>query len=525
MKHIALPAVMVGLLAGACAMPAAGDEIDDLVKKLNPPARFGGHRPQFHFREQTFTFQEPRGPIKRTWRLIMDGNRYVALLREGDIQLLARSPAAAPTVLRMPTGRYHLDNLLGPSLPTHAFIQKKVNYTLQGRSNVNETDHFRFGGKTMTLVRRYKGGGNEVLSQFALSVHPIFGYMIEGRTKVTFRKPPTTNRETTSGAFCPGCYVPWPNQWIFDRTVFCPGGTTEYRGWANNLLAMDRVDSKKEGFTWRDGGFIAYLNRKTGWSLCRTRDDGGPDATMSLRTAHNDFHIKIPFPDELAKDEAEREVYQSTHRMFCMPPELTKHVWDNMKLIPVGKEAVIIRIGTKETFEDQPIALTEPVRGLVWTSNEPKLTDRDSYSGKKSLIIKGTEWPNLPQVSLLPNRKYRLEAMFKVKNLTGEERLEHRRQHDLKAARDRRAGQQVEPYVALKKYAEAYITGHLYEWTPHDKKWLVRQQTSVASGQNSDWQKVELEFTCPKWDAFINIVFVVDSGWAYMDDFSLMRVP
>jgi len=524
MKHIGFRTALAAVLAAASATVAGADEIDELVKKLQPPARFINYRPRFHHREQTFTFQHARGPIKRTWRLIMDGKRHVALLRDGDIQLLARSPGTAPTVLRMPTGRYHLDNLLGPSLPTDPFIQKKIRYTPQGGSNVNETDHLRFGGKSMTLVRRYRGGGSEVLSQFALTVDPIFGYMIEGRTKVTFGKPPT-RRETTSGAFCPGCYVPWPGRRIFDRTVFCPGGTTEYRGWANNLLAMDRADQREEAFTWRDGGFIAYLNRKTGWSLCRTRSDGGGDAPMSLDGAHNDFQIKIPFPEELEKDRADREVYRSTHRMFCMPPELTKHVWDNMKLLPVGKEAVIIRIGAKETFEDQPVALTEPVRGLVWTSGGPELTDRDSYSGKKSLIIKGTQWPNLPRVCLLPNRKYRLEAMFKVKDLTGEQRVERRRQYDLEAARLRQAGKTPEPYAAPKQHAEAYITGHLYEWSPDSRQWLVRQQTSVARGDKSEWQKVELEFTCPKWDAFIHIVFVVDSGWAYMDDFSLMRVP
>lgn len=509
------------LAAGTCL----ADEIDDLVKKLRPPARFAGHAPRFHFREQTFTFQHARGPVKRTWRLIMDGRRHVALLRDGDIQLLAHSPQTAPTELEMPTGRYHLDNLIGPSLPTGQFISRKISYTRDGRSNVNQTDHFRLGGKTVTLVRYYRGRGHEASSKFVLGVDPIFGYTITGTQEVGFTKPPKPeDRKTTTGAFCPGCYVPWPEKWIYDRTVFCPGGTKDYRGWANNLIAMDRADSSKRTFTWRDGGFIAYLNRKTGWSPCRTRSDGGPDAPMTLCNAHNDFHITVPFADSLPEDRFKREAYKVVHRLFFMPPELTGHVWDNMKLLRVGDSAVMIRVGVKEGFEDQPVKLNKPVRGLVWTSNAPQLTTEEAYAGQQSLIIEGTQWPNLPQVSLQPNAKYRLEAMFKVQNMTADERKAHREAYEDEAARLRQAGETVPKYVPPKRYAEAYITGHLYEWTPHDKKWLTMQMTDVARGDKKEWQKVSLEFTCPKWDAFINVVFVVDSGWAYMDDFSLMKV-
>jgi hypothetical protein len=38
------------------------------------------------------------------------------------------------------------------------------------------------------------------------------------------------------------------------------------------------------------------------------------------------------------------------------------------------------------------------------------------------------------------------------------------------------------------------------------------------------WQKVSLEFTAPKWGAFINIVFVANACTAYMDDFSLTPI-
>lgn len=524
MKRFVLLLAAASLLAAAAPAPCGADEVLDLIRKLNPPRRFGGYTPQFHYTQRTFTFNHVGGPQKRTWRLIMDGKRHVALIRSGDIQLLAFSPQTAGTTLRMPTGRYHLDTTLGASLPTHQFIQRKIRYRLDGRSNVNETDHFQGGGRTITLVRHFEDRQVEVLHKFTLSCHSIFGYMVTGKYHVTFKQEPT-KRETTSGAFCPGCYVPWPEQWIYDRTVFCPGGTTEYRGWANNLIAMDRVDGNKKAFTWRDGGFIAYLNRKTGWSPCRTREDGGPDAPMSLCNAHNDFHIKVPFPEKLKTDKAEREVYEATHRLFALPPEATRYIWDHMKLIPVGRSAVMIRIGVLEDFEKQPVPLTEPVRGLVWTSGEPSLTTLHSHSGERSLVIKGRQWPNLPQVSLLPSTKYRLEAWFKVENMSVEQRAAHRKRYDEQAETIRKAGQTPPPYQPPKRYAEAYVTGDFYQWSPHDRRRLLRQRTSVARGDKSDWQQVVLEFTTPKWDPFIDVVFYCEDGTAYMDDFSLKRAP
>jgi len=44
---------------------------------------------------------------------------------------------------------------------------------------------------------------------------------------------------------------------------------------------------------------------------------------------------------------------------------------------------------------------------------------------------------------------------------------------------------------------------------------------SIARPDTDEWQKVNLEFTAPKWGAFINIVFIADACTAYMDDFYL----
>jgi hypothetical protein len=159
----------------------------------------------------------------------------------------------------------------------------------------------------------------------------------------------------------------------------------------------------------------------------------------------------------------------------------------------------------------------------VWTSGQPSLTTLHSHSGERSLVIKGRQWPNLPQVSLEPETKYRLEAWFKVENMTAAERRAHRQAYDEQAARLRRKGEPVPAYKPPRKYAQAYVTGDFYEWSPHDPQRLLRQKTTLARGDRPDWQQVSLEFTTPKWDPFIDLVFYCDDGTAYLDDFSLMK--
>ena len=68
---------------------------------------------------------------------------------------------------------------------------------------------------------------------------------------------------------------------------------------------------------------------------------------------------------------------------------------------------------------------------------------------------------------------------------------------------------------------EAYITGHLYESSPHQNVWIVEQKMNSAGPGGDEWQKVSLEFTASKWGPFINIVFIANACTAYMDDFSL----
>jgi hypothetical protein len=504
------------------------DEVDQLVKKLQPKQRFADYEPRWRVVTRQFRFHHEGGKVKKkVWRLLMDGDKYVALLRTGDIALLAFTPDSARTKLNMPTGRYHLDTIIGPMISTNQFIQKKVYYTLVGDLDVNETDTWEKdpNAGTITLVRSSKTDKRHVVNRFVFSVDPVFGYQVDGHYRVVFEDRPK-KRSFGGWTFCPGNYPPWKKDALYDRTVYCPGGgRTDYVGWANNLVNMDRCDADGDRFTWRDGGFIAYLNPRTGWSPVRTRDDGCPDVRMRLCNAHNDFHVHIPFPKKLPTDQQGRPVFTAHHRLMALPPELTRHVWENVKLIGTGQSSLIVKIGQQETFEKQPVSLTEPARGIVWTSHHPPLSEKHARSGKKSIVIRGRQWPNLPQVGLFRNSRYVLEAYVKVRPWTEEQLAAARKKDARRREKLKKKGKELPPEIDWDNVKPAaYMKADFYEWSPHSGKMLKKHRTNVASVDKEGWQRIAVELETPEWDPFVNISFHCDYGTAYLDDFHLKLV-
>ena len=214
-----------------------------------------------------------------------------------------------------------------------------------------------------------------------------------------------------------------------------------------------------------------------------------------------------------------------------------------MKLISVGLNAVACRIGTTEDFETQPVPLTEPVRGLAWTTHPPEVTTTDAHSGKKALVLRGEYGvndprvhiePDIPQIPLRPKAKYLLEAWFRVENMTDAERADYLDAYKKMAAdlarknkaRTERGEEELEipKYLAPKPHGQVYMTAHLYETSPKGRRWLLPQKTTAASGYKTAWQKVSLEFTTPAWDPYVFISVVCDSGSAIMDDFTFKRI-
>ncbi len=524
-------AMLVAVAAALAAGAASGGEIDDLAVKVKPAARYQDYRADFRAEVRRFTFHHAGGKVEeKDWRAVLDGDKVVALLRSGDINLIARCPDLAKKTLDITTGRYHLDAMLGASLPTWQWLRAvKVHGAIyaEGEAVVGPEDRWEGGGETLTLVRELKAPPDRhVVHRFVFRVDPVFGYRVDGHYDAGLKELPTgKDRKFTSGAFCPGCYTVWPETAIYDRTVVTPAGTDGFHGYANNVINMDRFDGDRDRTTWRKNGFIAYLDPKTGWSVVRTRCASGGVPRMPICNAHNDFHIHIPLDEQYERGPDGLYHLRFHHRLMALPPEMTRYVWDHMEMPSMGGPKVFIRFGRVEDFEDQPIPLDQPTRGLAWTSGDPSVTTDEAHSGRRSLELRRTSWPNLPQVALKPNSTYRLEAWLKVRPLTYDERKEAREKHEARRRKRIEQGKDAPPpYAEPDGPAEAYIKGDFYEWSPHSRKWLREQRTTgVRAGQG--WKRAELVFDTPEWDPFINLVFCLDGeGVAYLDDFSLTRL-
>ncbi len=494
MRYVAPLFAVLALGAGARA-----DDIDDLAAKVEPTPRYAGYKADFRVEDARFEFHQADGSVQRKdWKVVYDGAKVVALVRSGDLVLIARCPLLAKTELGIPSGRYHLDTMLGPSLPTWQWLKPvKVHGSIysEGEAVLEPVDRWEGGGETLTWVRERKAPPEaHVRHRFVFTVDPVFGYRVDGHYDAGLKEVPRDRKKPekpgvfTSGTFCPGCYTVWPETAVYDRTVVTPAGSEGFHGYANNLLCMDRFDGNRDRTTWRKNGFIAYLDPRSGWSVVRTRGEAGGVPRMPICNAHNDFHVHIPLePPE--KPEADGLYHlRFHHRLMSLPPEMTKYIWDHMEMPKMGGPAAFIRFGRVEDFEDQPLPLTEPTRGLTWTSGGPDVATGEARSGTKSLHFKGSSWPNLPQVSLKPLARYRLEAYLKVEGEPG---------------------------------TKAFIRGDFYEWSPHAGKMLLLQETPPVEA-GAGWQRTELEFATPAWDPFINLKFVLEGeGEFWLDDFSL----
>lgn len=500
------------------------DEIDALERRIKPPERFADYRPAWRVELRSFDFQHDDGVKPRTFHVIRDGEKTVAVIRSGDIMLLAPTPAAARTAIGMPTERLHLDNMMGPSLPTWSFIKQvkthgSIYETLGDRALPRE--HFEIGDRHLAYIREQELPEYRVTASFTFTVDPVFGYRIDAERAIVFTAPPKTGEFSLgAGTFTPGCYVPWKYQAWYDRTVYTPaGGGLE--GWANNLFCMDRCDGDPARFRWRDGGYIAYLPAPDGWSPCFTRKDGAGDSgPMKICNAHNDFHHQLFVPELKKVDGA--YPYRYVHRLLWLPPELTRQAWDDVKLIQQGTSGMIIKIGEVEDFEQQPVPLTEPARGLIFTSGGPQITHACAHSGRQSILIQGRQWPNLPQISLLPGKRYRLEGWFKVVPWTDAQTAEHKRKDEEQRVGLRKKGKPVPPEIDWNHLdAKAYISGDFYRWSPHSEEMLLKQRTTEAKPGVEDWQHVTLDFDSPAWGPAFNIAFHAEYCDAYLDDFAL----
>jgi len=550
MNKIGLMALMLAL-AGVTGQ--AADEVADLIKELKVPARYAGHRAQFSVEQREFTFEQMAGPEKQDFWVIKDGSRYVGLVpfngfHGGTIYLLTHDPAQAPTELKMPMERWHIDTAIGNSLRTDAMLPTKD----WGKGDVSEWKAGD-GGATLTLVRKFKGVASpdkwedskrkniniDTTNTFVLRVDPVLGYVVDA-TWDTANSPAPSKHQYCS-LMPAGLSDPWPGKEPGTRVVTCPISSPGYIGHYENHAAIGMSGKPFGGLGCRTGGFAAYLNEKTGWSPALSLLTG--TATYGICNVHADLDYLVPWPADLPADAEGMKRLKVQMRWGWLPPEITKHVWDKMELLFKDGRTLIIAVGTTEDFENEPSSLLSGKRGMAFSGGGANIpvVEGDAHSGKKALQVRGLVWPNLPQLVLKPNTKYRMSAWIKVLPATEEQKAAMkaawpkqveamRKTHEKKMARLKKEGKDAEvmefkePAYTETGPAEGYITGNFYEWTPHSNQWVLEQATNKVK-EGEGWKEAVLEFTTPKWGPFIDPRFVCSNGGtALVDDFLIAEV-
>ncbi len=499
-----------------------GDEIDRLEAELKLPRRFEAYKPRFRVEWRTFTFQHVKGPEQSRWRVVLDGDKAFALVRSGDIELAAFDPTQAKPKLDLPAGRYHMDHFVGPHIATLGLLEsvkEDANTPAAELERRRPRDEWIGSDASLTLIRRQSTPTRQVTNRFTLTVDPVFGYRVDGVHEAVFDQQPV-KVQMAGHSYCPGIYIPWRENELYDYTIYTPADAQQgkYHGWASNLYCIDRCQK----LPFADPGFIAYPTRDpNGWTPCYTRSDGVGRATIGQCNAGHGPGFSYDLP-ALKQGADGKYVFRATRRLFALPPEARKHILDHTELHQKGATGVFLRMGVSESFEDQPLDLAKPIRGLIWTSGGPKLAEGIAHSGTKSLTVSGRVWPNLPQVILKPQTRYRLEGWYKVVPWTAQEIAAVKADDQRKRDALSKAGKPLPPVVDWDKAKpQAYIRGDLFEWSPHTGPMLVKQTTNMATGATGDWEHVALEFDTPAWDPFINISLHAENCTAYLDDFQL----
>jgi hypothetical protein len=521
-----LPLVAAGLMLPALA-PA--DEVDELVRKLDAPERFADHKPQWKVEKKAFDFEHVKGPITWHFYMIRDGDRTVAVMpmegfHSGTIYVQDFRPGHAPKEVPMPTERWHIDTAIGSEIRTDQYIPVKEGQT-------DATYDFKVDGEKLILTRRYEGTATiskwahkvkkreetiDVTNTFVFRVDAKLGYVVDG-TYDTRVKPRPPAVECASLATS-GRYSLWPGTETCYRVASSPVGEKKYAGYYLNLAAIGAAGGS---FTCRDGGFVAFLDDKSGWSPAMTLEGG--KAKLVVCNAHADQDFVVRWPKDSKPDEDGFHHYVVKQRLLALPPEVTKYVWDKMDVAHEGRKKVQIRVGGTEDFEDQPLPYTTRVRGLTFTGRGPEISTEHARSGERSMVVKGRVWPNLPQLNLQPNTKYRLEAYFRVEPWSEEQKAAAIEKAKKRIAKQRKKGKEVEDFAGLDE-PEAFIQADFYEWSPYSGKMLVKNRTTAAKPGKDGWRKVAVEFTTPKWGPFVNISFVARNCNAWMDDFTFVPV-
>jgi hypothetical protein len=521
-------------------------EIARLVKELKPPARFLDHKAQFAFEKVNVSFEHKNGPEAMDMWVIRDNGKVVAVMptagfHGGWLYLQTWDPARTQSELRLPKDRWHCDTHVGASIRTEQFMPSK-----KWESGETNAWYVVDNGEKLVLVRKMKGDVNinewelkykgkvDEVSTFVLRVDPVFGYVVDA-TWETGLNPPVRSAQYCS-LYPPNISNPWVDS--HERVVVSPVGGTGYLAHFNNHAAVGKCGSG--GWGCRDGGFAAYLDPKTGWSVAMPAIGG--DARLSVCNVHADQDFIVQWPTNLAPDADGfvRHTYQT--RLCWLPPELTAFVREKAEVKFKDAVCVILPVGKLEDFENQPASVASMKPGMTFTEwPGATIADNEAHSGRKSLLVRGRVWPNLPQLVLKPSTKYRISAWIKVQAPTDDERAKMKQDWEARVARQRadhakkmeklrKDGKEAdvtefkEPVWDDRAEAEGFITADTYEWTPHNAERVGRISTTKAKA-GEGWKQVSVEFVSEKWGPFADLTFhSTNGGTAYVDDFFFEEV-
>ncbi len=540
MRGLIAAALAVGVLATGGAVRA--DEVDDLVERLGPPARFADHRPDWSWTKHTFTFQHYGRETHEPFWLVRDGERHVAVIpltgfHSGTIYVQDFRPLDAPTELDFPTERWHIDTSVGSELRTNNFIPGEFGATDESYRFTKRKDG------TLVLRRAYQGRTTfnrwahrtkspvdvDAVNTIVFRVDPRLGYVVEATYDIWTAPPPS--RYEFASAATSGRYGLWPGDATCYRIAITPPGEDGYVGYATNHGA-----TKQHGgdMRCRDGGFVAFLNDETGWSPTTTL--AGADARLVVCGAHTDHDFVVPWPKDAKVRNDGLQHFVVTHRLLALPPELTRHVWDRMELLHRGERKLMVRFGVLEDFEAQPLPLDGRYRGMLWNA---EVTTAEARSGEKAIVFEGRSGHGDPQIALEPNQHYRIEAWMKVEALSAAElgaaekeareglqkrraglrkRIEREKDEAKRARFEKELAHLPTTFPGLET-PEACLSGWFYEWSPHVDEPIGPVMKSNVLKPGGGWQQVRLDFTTPKWGPFIQLTFHATNCRAYLDDF------
>ena len=494
-----------------CALLLQASELDKLLAETQPPARFAEHTPSFSVRKHTQQFQGPKGPYNESFSIVYDGDRAIALRsNRPQIDLFTNDPSKGFTTIPWPA-RYHNATIWGTRLTTIPWLG-----AWRPTGSVHEYQWLvAEDGSTITLHewQIWDGTSKDMTVPgradyyFTFSLHPQLGYQVDLRAEMVFEGQPKGRMGTIHGLeftnFLDGRMSSvWPNRQRYDYTVYTPAAGdlfAEHRfaGWASNTIAGELSDNAERARSVADGGFISFMDQ-TGWNpfLATTSEQG-----LSLQTCNvwQDQHNHLPLA-ALQPDGKLRMSWTAKHAYFS--PEMTDYIFTRTKLDDFdGRTGIIIRIGQVENFDDQPVSLSQPIRGATGVYSL-KLSNKHARSGSKSLVFDGMPFDAkgrykerggflpLPQVRLQPHTSYEFSAWVRLEQ----------------------------------EGMAASLTADTYEWTPHTDERLQRIESEVVRKPRV-WTKITARIDNGASDIYSDLRFRIrGDGRAWVDDVRFVPV-